>query len=182
MCPARRRICSRDTATVIRLSSICARNRRTSIAPSPPKSPVSPTTSRTNTNWPRRARHAVEKTLREMTGQTDLDAAKAITLRELERTAAVNKSLFEDFLQRARVTQEQSTFEVRDARVISPAQPPALPSSPKTGQTMMISALLGLLAGVGGAYLLEMLNAGFTTPRQVEDMLEHAVAGLDLEI
>ena len=31
---------------------------------------------------------------------------------------------------------------------------------------------LGLMAGVGGAYLLEILNAGFTTPRQVEDMLE----------
>jgi capsular exopolysaccharide synthesis family protein len=28
------------------------------------------------------------------------------------------------------------------------------------------------MAGVGGAYLLEMLNAGFTTPRQVEEMLE----------
>ncbi|WP_294540080.1 polysaccharide biosynthesis tyrosine autokinase [uncultured Rhodoblastus sp.] len=115
---------------------------------------------------------AVEKTLREVTGQTDIDNSKAITLRELERTAAVNKSLFEDFLQRARVTQEQSTFEARDARVISAAQPPMLPSSPKTNQIMIISTLLGLLAGAGGAYLLEMLNAGFTTPRQVEEMLD----------
>ena len=115
---------------------------------------------------------AIEKTLREVTGQTGIDNSKAITLRELERTAAVNKSLFEDFLQRARVTQEQSTFEARDARVISPAQPPVAPSSPKTMQIMMVSALLGLMAGVGGAYLLEMLNAGFTTPRQVEDMLD----------
>jgi succinoglycan biosynthesis transport protein ExoP len=56
---------------------------------------------------------AVEKTLREVTGETDVDATKAITLRELERTASVNKTLFEDFLQRARVTQEQSTFEAR---------------------------------------------------------------------
>ena len=75
---------------------------------------------------------AVEKTLREVTGQTDLDASKAITLRELERNAAVNKSLFEDFLQRSRVTEEQSTFEARDARVITPALPPGVPSSPKT--------------------------------------------------
>lgn len=115
---------------------------------------------------------AVEKTLREVTGQTDVDDAKAITLRELERTAAVNKSLFEDFLQRSRVTQEQSTFEARDARVISPAQPPGAPSSPNSRRVMMTAALLGLMAGVGGAYLLEMLNAGFTTPRQVEDLLD----------
>ncbi|MCW2284305.1 exopolysaccharide transport family protein [Rhodoblastus acidophilus] len=114
---------------------------------------------------------AVEKTLREVSGQTDEDSTKVITLRELERTAAVNKSLFEDFLQRSKVTQEQSTFEARDARVISPAQPPGVPSSPKTGQIMMMSALLGLLAGIGGSYLLEMMNAGFTTPRQIEDTL-----------
>ena len=36
---------------------------------------------------------AVEKTLGEATGQTDLDAAKAITLRELELNAAVNNSV-----------------------------------------------------------------------------------------
>ena len=115
---------------------------------------------------------AVERTLREVTGQTGLDNSKAITLRELERTAAVNKSLFEDFLQRARVTQEQSTFEARDARVITPAQSPATPSSPKTLLIMLASVLIGTMVGAGSAYLLELLNAGFTTPRQVEDMLQ----------
>jgi len=115
---------------------------------------------------------AVEKTLRDATGQSDIDSTKLITLRELERTAAVNKSLFENFLARAKVTSEESTFEAKDARVISPAQPPNIPSSPKTQQIMIAAALLGLMAGVGGAYLLEMLNAGFTTPRQVEDLLD----------
>ena len=115
---------------------------------------------------------AVEKTLRQVTGQTDLDNTKAISLRELERTAAVNKTMFEDFLQRSKVTQEQSTFETREARIISPAQPPGAPSSPQTKRFMLTSALLGLMAGVGGAYLIETLNAGFTTPRQVEEFLE----------
>lgn len=115
---------------------------------------------------------AVEKTLREVTGQTDLDNTKAITLRELERTASVNKSLFEDFLQRSRVTQEQSTFEARDARVITPALIPQTPSSPKKLQIMLVSLILGLMAGIGGAYTIELLNAGFTTPRQIEDQLE----------
>ncbi|WP_051134090.1 polysaccharide biosynthesis tyrosine autokinase [Methylocystis sp. ATCC 49242] len=114
---------------------------------------------------------AVEKTLREVTGASDLDNTKAITLRELERTAAVNKSLFEDFLQRAKVTQEQSTFEVREARIITPALPPGFASSPKKMQIMLVSLVLGLMAGAGGAYTLELLNAGFTTPRQIEEML-----------
>ncbi|MBB4200298.1 hypothetical protein CCR94_08395 [Rhodoblastus sphagnicola] len=115
---------------------------------------------------------AVERTLREATGQNDIDNAKAITLRELERTAAVNKSLFENFLQRAKITEEQSTFEAREARVISPALAPSAQSWPKTGNVMLVAAFLGLLAGVGGAYLIEILNAGFTTPHQVEELLD----------
>jgi polysaccharide biosynthesis transport protein len=114
---------------------------------------------------------AIEKTLREVTGQSDLDSSKVIALRELERTAAVNKSLFEDFLQRARITQEQSTFETRDARVITPALPPSVPTSPKKLLVLAAALVLGLIGGVGAAYMSEVLNAGFTTPRQLEDLL-----------
>ena len=58
-----------------------------------------------------------EQAMREATGQGGLDSQDAVRLRELERTAAVNKSLFEDFLQKAKVSEEQSTFRARDVRV-----------------------------------------------------------------
>src|SRR5262249_41765995 len=64
---------------------------------------------------------AMEQSMREATGQGELDNDDAVRLRELERTAAVNKSLFEDFLQKAKISEEQSTFRARDARVIMPA-------------------------------------------------------------
>jgi succinoglycan biosynthesis transport protein ExoP len=114
---------------------------------------------------------SLEQSLREATGQTSIDDDTAIRLRELERTAAVNKSLFEDFLQRAKITQEQSTFEAREARVITPALPPGAPSYPRKTQYMAVCLVIGLLLGVGGALAKEMLNAGFTTPKQVEEML-----------
>ena len=115
---------------------------------------------------------ALLKALQEATGQTGLDASKTIALRELERTAAVNKSLFEDFLQRSRITQEQSTFESRDSRVITPALPPGGPSFPKKGLVSLIALALGLAVGGGGAYVIELLNRGFTTPQEVEDILQ----------
>jgi succinoglycan biosynthesis transport protein ExoP len=108
-----------------------------------------------------------EKSLQEATGQTNIDDTTAISLRELERTATVNKSLVEDFLQRAKITQEQSTFEARDARVITPALPPTVPSYPRKSQSLAISLFIGLLLGVGGAVAKEMLNAGFSTPKQI---------------
>ncbi|HEY7299131.1 MAG TPA: polysaccharide biosynthesis tyrosine autokinase [Xanthobacteraceae bacterium] len=115
---------------------------------------------------------AVEKTLQEVTGQTGLDPTNAIELRELERTAAVNRTLFEDFLQKAKVTQEESTFEVRDARVITPALPPGAPTYPNKSKVLMVAAMIGLMLGVAGAFAMEKLNAGFTTPRQIETALE----------
>ena len=115
---------------------------------------------------------AVGHSLQEATGQSGIDDKTTITLRELERTAAVNKSLFEDFLQKAKVTQEQATFEARDARVITPAVPPSFASYPKKFQSMAIALVIGLMLGIGGAVAKEQLNSGFTTPRQVEKMLE----------
>jgi polysaccharide biosynthesis transport protein len=115
---------------------------------------------------------AIERTVREATGQIDIDDKTAITLRELERTAEVNKNLFEDFLSRAKITEEQSTFEARDARVITPALPPGGPSYPKTFQVMTLSLIFGLFIGVGSAVAKDMLNGGFATPRQIEEMLQ----------
>jgi exopolysaccharide transport family protein len=114
---------------------------------------------------------ALEQSLREAAGQTSIDDETAIRLRELDRTAAVNKTLYEDFLQRAKVTEAQSTFEVRQARVITPASPPGAPSYPRKAPYFAIALFVGLMLGVGGAVATEMLNAGFTTPKQVEDTL-----------
>jgi succinoglycan biosynthesis transport protein ExoP len=114
---------------------------------------------------------ATEQAMRDATGQGGLDNEDSIRLRELERTAAVNKSLFEDFLQKAKVTAEQSTFDARDVRVIVPAQKPGGPSYPDQRRVLMSALLVGLALGVCGAFALEMLSTGFTTPRQVEEML-----------
>jgi capsular exopolysaccharide synthesis family protein len=114
---------------------------------------------------------AMEQAMREATGQGGLDGDDAVRLRELERTAAVNKSLFEDFLQKAKITEEQATFRARDARIIMPAQPPGAPSFPRTSYVIAIALLAGMGLGIGGAMAMEMLNTGFTTPREVEDLL-----------
>jgi succinoglycan biosynthesis transport protein ExoP len=111
-----------------------------------------------------------EQAMREATGQGGLDNGDSIRLRELERTAAVNKTLFEEFLQKAKITDEQSTFRARDVRVIVPAQPGGQ-SFPNTRKVLLIALFAGLGLGVGGAIAMEMLKAGFTTPREVEEAL-----------
>src|SRR5215203_265453 len=113
---------------------------------------------------------AMEQSMREATGQGELDTDDAVKLRELERTAAVNKSLFEDFLQKAKIADEQSTFRARDVRVIMPAQAGGQ-SFPDSRKVLLIALIAGLGLGVGGSIAMEMLKAGFTTPREVEQAL-----------
>lgn len=113
----------------------------------------------------------LERSVQQASGQTGTDDETSIRLRELERTAAVNKSLFEDFLQRAKMTDEQATFDPRDMQIISPALPPGAPSSPIRSRVLGTALMLGLFAGIAGAVALEILNSGFTTPQQVESML-----------
>ena len=87
-------------------------------------------------------------------GLTDVsggDNEIGVKLRELERTNLANKALFENFLNRAKLTQEQSSFEEPDARLISPALQPTLPTSPKTKLIVLVSALVGLILGLGAA-------------------------------
>lgn len=114
---------------------------------------------------------ALETNLREVTGLTETDDKTSVRLRELERTAVVNKMLFEDFLSRAKLTQEQATFEARDSRVISLATPPASASFPKKSATLLLSIVVGIILGVLISILIEILNAGFTTNEQVEQLL-----------
>ena len=114
---------------------------------------------------------SLDGSLKAATGQSNIDDATAIRLRELERTAAVDKTLFEDFLKQAKITQEQSTFEPQEVRVITPAVPPQQPSYPPKKRFLIVSLLIGLGLGIAGALAKEKLNTGFTTPKQLEDLL-----------
>ena len=113
---------------------------------------------------------AIDQAMREATGQGGLDYDDSVRLRELERTAAVNKSLFEDFLQKAKIADEHSTFRPREARIIMPAQSGGQ-TFPNPQCVMMMALVLGLGLGVGGGLALEMLNLGFTSAKELEDLL-----------
>ena len=82
----------------------------------------------------------------------------------------MNKTLFEEFLQKAKIADEQSTFKARDVRVIMPAQSGGQ-SSPNTRIVLLIGLVAGLGLGIGGALAMEKLKAGFTSPREVEEAL-----------
>src|SRR4029453_18058465 len=90
---------------------------------------------------------SMQKSLDQISGASGLDNSVGIRLRELERANAANKTLFESFLSQAKITSAQSTFDVRDSRIISPASTPGAPSFPRKRLIVSFAFVIGCLIG-----------------------------------
>lgn len=105
-------------------------------------------------------------------GQTGADNKVAVELRQLERAAAANKVLYESFLSRSKIAEEETTLANREARIISNAALPIAPSYPNKLFVLGFAFAIGLALGTAGGFALDILNRGFMSPRQVEEALD----------
>jgi uncharacterized protein involved in exopolysaccharide biosynthesis len=80
-----------------------------------------------------------------------------VKLRELEREAEASRAVYESFLVRAREIREQERLDTANVRLLADAQPPEGRSWPPRRLLMWPALLaLGLLGGIGLAYLIEL--------------------------
>ncbi len=100
-----------------------------------------------------------------------------IRLRELERDAQANRALYEAFLSRFKESGSQEDIQQADARIISEAQPPRSPTHPKPMLMTVAASMVGLLAGVVIALLLEIFNKTVRTREQLEQLTGLPVLG-----
>jgi succinoglycan biosynthesis transport protein ExoP len=100
-----------------------------------------------------------------------------VQLRELEREAESYKNLYQTFLQRYQEAVQQQSFPIAEARVISEASPPGVPSSPKKTMAIGLAAVLGLMFGVGVGVMRELRERFFRTGDQVRDELKMEFLG-----
>ncbi len=102
----------------------------------------------------------------------------SIQLRDLQREADTNRSLLENFLGRHAIASEQQKFPTSEARVITAATPPLRPSSPKKKLILAVGSVLGLVLGFAAALLVDRLEPGFRTRRQVRAELGVPLSGI----
>lgn len=113
--------------------------------------------------------NAIQDGLTRLERKSSVQNKNSIKLKELEREAAANRMLYENFLGRFKETSEQQNFQQADARMISRAEVPVIPSFPKKKNTLALSAFGGLLLGIILALVLEHLDNAFRSPTQVEE-------------
>jgi len=95
------------------------------------------------------------------------DRAK-LGLTDLESSAKVYHSIYDNFLQKYMEAIQQQSFPMTDARVISAAAPPLRKSSPLTLLVLGVATLVGIILSFAAAIVREANDRVFRTPRHVE--------------
>ncbi len=105
-----------------------------------------------------------------------------VQLRELQRESDSYKGLYQAFLQRYQDATHRESFPTMEARVITPASAPFLPSSPRPLRVMLVAGLLGLMIGGSIGWLRERHDRVFRVASQVRDELGLEVLGMVPEV
>jgi exopolysaccharide transport family protein len=113
---------------------------------------------------------ALTKSLSNLKNVSNESGIEQVRLRELQREADANRTLYESFLARYKETSAQESLELPDARLVSKADVPLNPSFPKTTLILAFSGLLGL--GFGGmlAFVLDSFDHRVKSLRQAEEV------------
>jgi capsular exopolysaccharide synthesis family protein len=113
-----------------------------------------------------------------LSGRNEEERGLYVQLRELERQAQASRQLYEAFLQRFKETREQQDIIEADSRVISRAAAPDRPSTPGTTLFAAVGFTASVMLGGLLALLLERLDNGIRSGRQVEEFLGLHALGL----
>jgi polysaccharide biosynthesis transport protein len=91
-----------------------------------------------------------------------------VGLRELERKAEVDRTIYQSFLMRARQAAAKGALDRTNARIISQAVAPIRPSWPPVAALLGLASVLGVGLGIGAALARDYFDTRIHTRRQLE--------------
>jgi len=89
----------------------------------------------------------------------------------LNREAETNRQLYDSVVTRIKEVSLTSQLPNSNVFIIDQAEPPRTPSSPKIGSSLLLSAFVGLAAGLGMAFLREQMDRTLKTAEDAERYL-----------
>jgi len=113
----------------------------------------------------------LERSLQSLVADSQVINRDRLGLTDLESTAKVYHTIYDNFLQRYMEAIQQQSFPITEARVISAAAAPQHKSSPLTFIVLGIAGVIGLALSFGVALLREAVDRVFRTAHQVESKL-----------
>ena len=118
-----------------------------------------------------RSREAsLQQSFDQLQGVSSSSGQAQVRLRELQREAEANRTLYESYLARYKETTAQESLEMPDSHVVTKASIPISPSSPKTFFVLGVALTMGLGIGCVLAFLADYLDQRVKTLEQAEQI------------
>lgn len=118
---------------------------------------------------------------KELRVQMDKQKSDALALKDasveyaiLSREADTNSQLYDSVLERMKEISVAGEIPASNVSILDNAEIPLMPSKPQKRLTLMIAAMIGLMAGLGWAFLAEHFDNTLRTPEEVERYLHLA--------
>jgi exopolysaccharide transport family protein len=118
-----------------------------------------------------RSREAsLQQSFDQLQGVSSSSGQAQVRLRELQREAEANRTLYESYLARYKETTAQESLEMPDSHVVTKASIPIAPSWPKTWLVVGLALTLGVGVGFVLAFLVDYLDQRVKTLEQAEQL------------
>lgn len=124
---------------------------------------------------------SLNSTLGAAKGELARNNGALVTLDDLQRRAQASQGLYESYLGRYRQIMAGSGTERPEARILTEAMLPGIPSSPNVMLNMALAIMLGLVSGFIVAIASEMQFKGLTTSDDVEKRIGLPFLGITPE-
>ncbi|MFZ0637715.1 MAG: exopolysaccharide transport family protein [Candidatus Acidiferrales bacterium] len=106
--------------------------------------------------------------LQKQKGEADDKAEKLIQYQILVHDAESNKQLYDGLLQKLKEAGITAGLKSSNIRIVDPALVPTYPARPQKARNILLAFLVGLVGGVGLAFLREYLDNTVKSPDDVE--------------
>ncbi|MCX7995338.1 MAG: polysaccharide biosynthesis tyrosine autokinase [candidate division WOR-3 bacterium] len=93
-----------------------------------------------------------------------------VNLAQLERQKKANEEIYTMLLSKLEESKIAEAMQISQARIIDSAIVPDKPVEPKPKQNAILGFLLGLLIGIGSAFLLEYIDTTVKTTKEIESL------------
>ncbi len=114
---------------------------------------------------------SIQGTLGGARGQLATNNRAMVGLDDLTRRAEASQQLYDSYLARYKQTGAEEGTERPESRIISFADLPMAPTSPRVALNLILALVIGAGLGIGSAFVAEMMFSGLTTALDVEQRL-----------